>query len=105
MFNNIKLRLELRIFLIRIKIVDWLIKDDYEMKFFPDLYDAPLMIFITGWLIEKVQTTGFVGDVFNFIDRKEVLFNKLLKYSTKIHDDWVKAYYEKNGEEYVPFFS
>ena len=65
MFNSIKLRLELRIFLIGIKIIDWLIKDDYEMEFFPDLYEAPLMIFITGWLIEKVQTTGFVGDVFN----------------------------------------
>jgi hypothetical protein len=88
MFNNIKLRLELRIFLIGIKIIDWLIKDDYEMEFFPDLYEAPLMIFITGWLIEKAQTTGFVGDVFNLIDRKEVLFNKLLKYSTKIQDDW-----------------
>lgn len=105
MFDNIKLRLELRIFLIRIKIVDWLIKDDYEMKFFPDLYEAPLMIFITGWLINKAQTTGFVGDIFNFIDRKGILFNKLLKYGTNIQDDWVKAYYEKNGEEYVPFFS
>lgn len=36
MFNNIKLRLKLKIFSIRAEIVDWLIKDDYEMKFFPD---------------------------------------------------------------------
>lgn len=48
MFKNIKLRLKVRILLIKVRIIDWLIKDDYEMQFFPELYSAPLMIFITG---------------------------------------------------------
>lgn len=105
MFKNIKLRLKVRILLIKVRIIDWLIKDDYEMQFFPELYSAPLMIFITGWLVEKAQTTGFIGDLFSFIDNEGVLFDKLLKYSIRIQEDWVKAYYKRIGEEYIPFFT
>ena len=105
MFKNIKLRLKVRILLIKVRIIDWLIKDDYEMQFFPELYSTPLMIFITGCLVEKAQTTGFIGDLFSFIDNEGVLFDKLLKYSIRIQEDWVKAYYKRIGEEYIPFFT
>ena len=105
MIENKKLRLEVEIFLIRIKIIDCLIKDDYEMQYFPDLYEAPLMIFITGWLIQRVQMGGLLGNIFRFFDRKEILFNILLNYSIRIQEDWVKAYYKRIGEEYIPFFS
>ena len=82
-----------------------MIKDDYEMQSFSGLYDAPLMIFITGWLIDRVQKVGFVGDVYRFFDRDYKRFDKLLKYGIRIQEDWVKAYYKRIGEEYIPFCS
>lgn len=105
MIEKIKLKLQVRILLIRIKLINWLIKDDYEMQYLPRLYDAPLMIFITSWLIDKIQQAGFVGDVYRFFDRDYKHFDKLLEYSSKILEDWVKAYYEDIGEDYIPFFT